>query len=170
VRLREQFFLTSLLGVVLLILPAHAAWAADADLDGKVGALDRAREERSTIFTKFGVPTTPLYAALPPGQALVLYSLCATDSACQSQALIDRNSHMSWGKVAEDLQKNGFTTNDKVGEAVRRVTDAHRDLVAKGERPKAEKIEKKTEKVERMVKPERLERTEGPEKPERPWR
>ena len=54
-RLREQFFLTSLLGVVLLILPAHAAWAADADLDGKVGALDRAREERSTIFTKFGV-------------------------------------------------------------------------------------------------------------------
>jgi len=76
---------------------------------------------------------------------------------------------MVWGKVAEDLQKNGFTTNDKIREAIRRVTDAHRNLVAKDEAP-AEKLEKKTEKVERMAKPERLERTEGPEKPERPWR
>ncbi len=168
-RLREQFSLASLLGAALLTLPAHAAWAAEADLDRKAGALDGAREARSAIFTKFGIPTTALYASLPPGQALVLYSLCVTDSACQTQALIDRQAHMVWGKVAEDLQKNGFTTNDKIREAIRRVTDAHRNLVAKDEAP-AEKLEKKTEKVARMAKPERLERTEGPEKPERPWR
>ena len=173
-RLREQFYLASLLWAALLILPAHAARAAEADLDGKAGSLDRGvttREERSAIFAKFGVPNTALYAALPPGQALVLYSFCGSDTACQSQALIGRNAHMGWGKVAEDLKKNGFTTTDKVGEAVRRVTDAHRDLVAndKAEQlgKKTEKIEK-TEKAEKMDKPERIERLERPERPERP--
>ena len=170
-RLREQFYLASLLWAALLILPAHAARAAEADLDSKAGSLDRGvttREERSAIFTKFGVPNTALYAALSPGQALVLYSLCGNDTACQSRALIDRNAHMGWGKVAEDLKKNGFTTTDKVGEAVRRVTDAHRDLVAKDEKDKAEQLGKKTEKVEKMEKPERIGRLERPERPERP--
>jgi len=173
-RLREQFYLASLLWAALLILPAHAARAAEADLDSKAGALDRevtTRAERSAIFTKFGVPNTALYAALPPGQALVLYSFCGSDTACQSQALIGRNAHMGWGKVAEDLKKNGFTTTDKVGEAVRRVTDAHRDLVAND---KAEQLGKKTEKVEKtdkaekMDKPERIGRLDRPERPERP--
>ena len=167
-RLREPLYLASLLWAALLILPARATRAAETDLDSKAGALDRGattREERSAIFTKFGVPNTALYAALPPGQALVLYSLCGNDTACQSQALIGRNAHMGWGKVAEDLKKNGFTTTDKVGEAVRRVTDAHRDLVAKDEKNKAEQLGKKTEKVEKMEKPERIGRVERPERP-----
>ncbi len=75
---------------------------------------------------------------------------------------------MGWGKVAEDLKKNGFTTTDKVGEAVRRVTDAQRDLVAKDETDKVEQLGKKTEKVEKMEKPERIGRVERPERPERP--
>ena len=170
-RLREPLYLASLLWAALLILPARATRAAETDLDSKAGALDRGattREERSAIFTKFGVPTTALYTTLPPGQALVLYSLCGTDLACQSQALIDRAAHMGWGKVAEDLKKNGFTTTDKVGEAVRRVTDAQRDLVAKDETDKMEQLGKKTEKVEKMEKPERIGRVERPERPERP--
>jgi len=85
-------------------------------------------------------------------------------------SLIDRNAHMGWGKVAEDLKKNGFTTTDKVGEAVRRVTDAQRDLVAKDETDKAEQLGKKTEKVEKMDKPERIGRGDRPERPERPGR
>ena len=172
-RLRDQFYLASLLWAALLILPASAAWAADADLDGKAGALDRGvttREERSAIFTKFGVPTTGLYASLPPGQALVLFKLCGSDTACQMRALDDRKAHMGWGKVARDLQKNGFTTTDKVGEAVRGVTDAHRDVVEKNEKVKAEKLERKTEKGWKMDKPERIGRIERPERPERPGR
>ena len=178
-RPREQFYLASLLSAALLILPAHAAWAAEADLDSKAGVLDRrvtTREQRSAILTKFGVPNTALYTALPSGHALVLFSLCGTDTACQTQALIDRNAHMGWGQVAEDLRKNGFTTTDKVGEAVRRVTDAHRDLVAKDEQDKAEQPGKKTEKVEKiekvekMEKPERIGRVERPERPEWPGR
>src|SRR5437870_11142828 len=77
-RLREPLYLASLLWAALLILPARATRAAETDLDSKAGALDRGvttREQRSAIFTKFGVPNTALYAALPPGQALVLYSL-----------------------------------------------------------------------------------------------
>jgi len=172
-RLGERGYLVSLLWAALLVLPTNAASAGEAELDGKASTLDRAvttREERSAIFNKFGVPATALYAALPPGEALVLSGLCGTDPACQSQALIDREAHMGWGKVAEDLKKNGLTTNDKVGEAVRRVTEAHRDLVAKDEKAPAEKRETKTEKVERMAKPEPLERIERPERPERPWR
>jgi len=65
---------------------------------------------------------------------------------------------MGWGKVAEDLKKNGFTTDDKVGEAVHRVTEAQRDLEAKDEKAPAKKLETKPEKVERMAKPEQLER------------
>ena len=170
-RLREPLYLASLLWAALLILPARATRAAETDLDSKAGALDRGattREERSAIFTKLGVPNTALYAALPPGQALVLFSLCGSDTACQTQALIDRTAHMGWGKVAEDLKKNGFTTTDKVGEAVRRVTDAQRDLVAKDETDKVEQLGKKTEKVEKMEKPERIGRVERPERPERP--
>src|SRR5262249_3557290 len=140
-RRQEEVYLACLLWAALLLFPAHGARAAEADLDSKAGALDRrvtTREERSAIFTKFGVPNTALYAALAPGQALVLFSLCGSDTACQTRALIDRNAHMGWGKVADDLNRNGFTTTDKVGEAVRRVTDAHRDLMAKDETDKAE--------------------------------
>src|SRR5207245_8000686 len=111
-RLREQCYLASLLWAALLIPPGPAARAAEADLDGKAGALDRGvttREERSAIFTKFGVPNTALYSAVPPGQALVLYSLCGTDTTCQTRALNDRKAPMGWGKVAEDLKKNGCT-------------------------------------------------------------
>ena len=178
-RRREEGYLACLLWAALLLFPTHGARAAEADLDSTAGALDRrvtTREERSTIFTKFGVPNTALYAALAPGQALVLFSLCGTDTVCQTRALIDRNAHMGWGKVADNLNRNGFTTTDKVGEAVRRVTDAHRDLMAKDETDKAEplgrKLEKveKTEKVEKMDKPERIERMERPERPERPGR
>ena len=172
-RLGGQGSLASLLWAALLIFPANAAWAAEAELDGKAGAVDRGvttRQARSAILTKFGVPTTVLYTTLPPGQALVLYSLCGTDPACQSQALIDREAHMGWGKVAEDLKKNGFTTDDKVGEAVRRVTEAQRDLEAKDEKGPAKKLETEPEKVGRMAKPEQLERIERPERPERPWR
>jgi hypothetical protein len=172
-RLREPFYLASLLWAALLILPAHTARAAETDLDSKAGALDRGvttREQRSAIFAKFGVPNTALYTALPPGQALILFSLCGNDTACQTRALNDRNAHMGWGKVVEDLKKNGFTTADKAGEAVRRVTDAHRDLAAKDETDKAEQPVKKTEKVEKMEKPERIGRVDRPERPERPGR
>ena len=70
-RRREDLDLACLLWAALLLLPAHAARAAEADLDTNAGALDRrvtTREERSAIFTKFGVPNTALYAALAPGQ------------------------------------------------------------------------------------------------------
>ncbi len=63
-RLREPLYLASLLWAALLVLPAHAARAAETDLDSKAGALDRGattREERSAIFTKFGVPNTALH-------------------------------------------------------------------------------------------------------------
>ncbi len=156
--LRERFSLASLLGAVVLTLLVPAAWAAEDDLDGKAAALDRGattREAKSAIFTKFGVPTTGYYAGMPPGQALVLFSLCGTNADCQKQALADRKAHMGWGKVAEDLKKNGFTTDDKVGEAVRKVTDAHRDLAAKAERLDKSKPEK-LEKMERMERPEHL--------------
>ncbi len=158
-RLRERFYLASLLWAALLILPAAAAWAAEDDLDGKAGALDRGvttREGRSAIFTKFGIPNASPYNTLPPGQALVLWSLCRDSSnitACQNQALADRKAHMGWGKVAEDLNKRGLSTHDKVGEAVRQVTDAHRDLAAKAEKPEKPKLEK-LEKMERMDRPE----------------
>jgi len=170
-RLREQFFLAGLLWAALLIVPAPAASASDADLDAKADALDRGvttRTERSAIFTKFGVPNTPPFSTLPPGQALILFSLCGTGTptaaACQKQALTDRQDHMGWGKVAEDLNKRGLTTDAKVGQAVRRVTDAHRDSLAK-----AEKLEK-VEKMSHIDKPQRIERVERPEKPERPGR
>ncbi len=169
-RLREQFYLANLLWAVLLILPAHAAWAAEADLDSKAGALDRGvttREERSAIFTKFGVPNSSPFSTLPPGQALVLWRLCGTSTACQTQALADRKAHMGWGKIAKNLTTQGLSTDEKVGEAVRHVTDAHRDLVAKNEKDKVEKLGKNTEKVERMQKPERMERVERPERPGR---
>lgn len=162
-RLRERFSLASLLWAAMLTLLVPAAWAAEADLDGKAGALDRGvttREERSAFFTKFGIPNASPYNTLPPGQALVLFSLCGTNAACQTQALADRQAHMGWGKVAEDLKAKGLSTNDKVGEAVRQVTDAHRDLAAK-----AEKLEKpKLEKLEKMG------RMERPEHPGRPGR
>ncbi len=67
---------------------------------------------------------------------------------------------MGWGKVAEHLKALNLTTTDKVGEAVRKVTDAHRDLVAKDEKAKAEKLDK----------PEKMGRAERPEHPERPGR
>lgn len=162
-RLRERFSLASLLWAAMLTLLVPAAWAAEADLDGKAGALDRGvttREERSAFFTKFGIPNASPYNTLPPGQALVLFSLCGTNAACQTQALADRQAHMGWGKVAEDLKARNLSTNDKVGEAVRQVTDAHRDLAAK-----AEKLEKpKLEKLEKMG------RMERPEHPGRPGR
>ncbi len=81
-----RFYVVSLLWAVVLTLLVPAAWAAEADLDGKAGALDRGvttREGKSAIFTKFGVPTTGYYAGMPPGQALVLWSLCGTDTTCQ---------------------------------------------------------------------------------------
>ena len=162
-RLRERFYLASLLWGALLILPAAAAWAAEADLDGKAGALDRGvttREERSAVFTKFGVPNASPYNTLPPGQALVLWSLCGASTACQNQALADRQANMGWGKVAEDLKARHLSTDDKVGQAVRRVTDAHRDWVAKDEKAKAERLEK----------PEKMGRAERPEHPGRPGR
>ncbi len=159
-RLREQFYLASLLWAALLILPASAAQAADADLDGKAKSLDRGattREERSAFDTKFGIPNAAPFNVLPRGQALVLFSLCGTNTACQTQALNDRKAHMGWGKVAADLKKNGLTTDDKVGEAVRQVTDAHRDSVAKADNPKTEKLEKagKMEHIDRPMRPER---------------
>ena len=159
-RLREQFYLASLLWAALLILPASAAQAADADLDGKAQSLDRGattREERSAFDTKFGIPNAAPFNVLPRGQALVLFSLCGTNTACQTQALNDRKAHMGWGKVAADLKKNGLTTDDQVGEAVRQVTDAHRDSVAKADNPKTEKLEKagKMEHIDRPMRPER---------------
>jgi len=159
-RLREQFYLASLLWAALLIFPASAAQAADADLDGKAQSLDRGattREERSAFDTKFGIPNAAPFNVLPRGQALVLFSLCGTNTACQTQALNDRKAHMGWGKVAADLKKNGLTTDDKVGEAVRQVTDAHRDSVAKADNPKTEKLEKagKMEHIDRPMRPER---------------
>jgi len=175
-RLRERFSLASLLSVPLLILAATTAWAADADLDGKARALDKGVKtsaERSAFFTKFGIPPTSPFNTLPSGQALVLWSLCGNSSnpgGCETQALNDRKAHMGWGKVAQDLNKNGFTTTDKVGEAVRQVTEAHRDLVAKNEKDGAEKLTKKVDKVEKVNKPERIERVERPERPERPGR
>jgi hypothetical protein len=161
---RERFFLASLLCAgALLMLPAPAAWAAEDDLDGKAAALDRGattREAKSAIFTKFHIPTTDpttgkatVYAGMPPGQALVLFSLCGTNTACQTQALADRQAHMGWGKVAEDLNNKGLSTHDKVGHAVRQVTDAHRDLGAKGDKPEKPKLEK-LEKMGRMDRPE----------------
>ncbi len=156
--LRERFFLASLLWVAVLTLLVPAAWAAEDDLDGKAAALDRGattREAKSAIFTKFHIPITDpatgkasVYAGMPPGQALVLFSLCGTNAACQTQALADRQVHMGWGKVAEDLKAKGLSTNDKVGEAVRQVTDAHRDFAGKAERPE------KLEKMQRMGRPE----------------
>jgi len=159
-RLRERFYLASLLWAALLLLPAPAARAADADLDGKAKSLDRGattHEERSAFDTKFGIPNAAPFNALPRGQALVLFSLCGTNPACQTQALNDRKAHMGWGKVAADLKKNGLTTDDKVGEAVRQVTDAHRDSVAKADNPKTEKLEKagKMEHIDRPMRPER---------------
>ncbi len=150
-KLRERFYLAGLLWAALIMLPAPAAWAAEDDLDAKARAIDqgvKTREERSAIFTKFGAPTTGLFAGMPPGQALILWSLCGTNTACQERALADRQAHMGWGKVAEDLKAKGLSTNDKVGEAVRKVTDAHRDLAAKPERPQ------KLEKTGRMERPE----------------
>ncbi|MBI4414196.1 MAG: hypothetical protein HY576_07470 [candidate division NC10 bacterium] len=170
-RLRERFSLARLLWVAVLTLLVPAAWAAEDDLDGKAAALDRGattREAKSAIFTKFYIPTTDpitgtatVYAGMPPGQALVLFSLCGPNAACQTQALADRQAHMGWGKVAEDLVKNckdcGLT-NDKVGQAVRQVTDAHRDLAAKAEKP---------EKPEKLEKMQRMERPEHPGRPGR---
>jgi hypothetical protein len=155
-----RLHLASLLWAALLILPASAAQAADADLDGKAQSLDRGattREERSAFDTKFGIPNAAPFNVLPRGQALVLFSLCGTNTACQTQALNDRKAHMGWGKVAADLKKNGLTTDDKVGEAVRQVTDAHRDSVAKADNPKTEKLEKagKMEHIDRPMRPER---------------
>jgi len=157
-RLREdvRFYVVSLLWAAVLMLLAPAAWAAEDDLDSKARALDRGgttREERSAVFTKFGIPNSSPFNTLPPGQALVLWSLCGANTACQNQALADRQAHMGWGKVAEDLKDKGLSTNDKVGQAVRRVTDAHRDLGARDEKAKAEKIEK-AEKIQRMDRPE----------------
>jgi hypothetical protein len=168
-RLRERFYLASLLWAALLILPASAMQAADADLDGKAKSLDRgatSREERSAFDTKFGIPNAAPYNTLARGQALVLFSLCGTNTACQTEALNDRKAHMGWGKVAKDLQKKGLTTDDKVGEAIRRVTDAHRDSVAKADSPKTEKLEK-AGKAEKM---EKIEHIERPMRPERPGR
>ncbi len=150
-KLREPFYLAGLLWAALIMLPAPAAWAAEDDLDGKAAVLDRGvttREGKSAIFTKFGVPTTGYYAGLPPGQALVLWSLCGMNTTCQWQALEDRKAHMGWGKVADHLKALNLTTTDKVGEAVRKVTDAHRDVAAKPERPE------KLEKTGRMERPE----------------
>ena len=48
--------------------------------------------------------------------------------------------------------QGGFTTTDKVGEAVRRVTDAHHDLMAKDETDKAEHLGRKLEKLEKVEK------------------
>ncbi len=150
-KLRERFSLASLLWAAMFTLLVPAAWAAEADLDSKTAALDRGvrtREERSALFTKFGIPNASPYDTLPPGQALVLFSLCGTNPDCQRQALADR-AHMGWGKVAEDLKAKGLSTTDKVGEAVRKVTDAHRDLAAKPERPE------KTGRMERPAHPGR---------------
>jgi hypothetical protein len=138
-KLREtdRFYVVSLLWIAMLMLLATGTWAAETDLDSKARALDQGvttREERSAIFTKFGVPTTPPYGSMPPGQALVLWSLCGTSTACQERALADRKAHMGWGKVAEDLKAQKLTTDAKVGQAVRQVTDAHRDLAAKAGR------------------------------------
>lgn|SRR3989442_10326785 len=156
-RLRERFYLTSLLWVAMLALVVPVAWAAEADLDGKAGAVDRGvttREERSGFFTKFGIPNTSPYNTLPPGQALVLFSLCGTNTACQTRALADRQAHMGWGKVAKDLKAQGLSTNGKVGQAVRQVTDAHRDLTAKAEKPEGP-TQGKLEKMERVEHPGR---------------
>lgn len=161
-RLRERFYLASLLWAAVLMLLAPAAWAAEDDLDGKAAALDRGvttREGKSAVFTKFGVPTTDsagnptVYAGMPPGQALVLFSLCGTNTDCQTQALNDRKAHMGWGKVAQDLKARNLSTDDKVGQAVRKVTEAHRDLVARDEKAKAERLEK-AEKMGRAERPE----------------
>jgi len=144
-KLRERFYLASLLWAALLILPAPAAWAADADLDSKARDLDQGvttREAKSAIFTKFGIPNSPPFNTLPPGQALVLFSLCGKNTACQTQALADRKAGKGWGEIAKGLGK-------KVGPAVSAVTDAHRDLMAKDEKAKAEKLEK-AEKMQRM--------------------
>lgn len=166
-RLREKFYLASLLWVAVLTLLVPAAWAAETDLDGKAAALDRGattREAKSAIFSKFHIPTTDsagnptVYAGMPPGQALVLFSLCGTNAACQTQALANRQAHMGWGKVAENLKARNLSTNDKVGQAVRQVTNAHRDLAAKAEKP------------ERPEKPGKAERPERPERPGRPGR
>lgn len=166
-RLRERFYLASLLWVAVLTLLVPAAWAAEADLDGKAAALDRGattREAKSAIFTKFHIPTTDsagnptVYVGMPPGQALVLWSLCRDNAACQTQALADRQAHMGWGKVAEDLKARNLSTHDKVGQAVRQVTDARRDLAAKAERP------------EKPEKPGRAERPQRPEHAGRPGR
>ena len=168
-RLRERFSLASLLSIAMLMLLAPGAWAAEADLDSKAAALDRGvttQEKRSAFYTKFGIPNASPYNTLPPGQALVLFRLCGTNAACQNQALYDRQqAHMGWGKVADHLKAMGWTTNDKVGEAVRQVTEAHRDLAAKAEKPeKPHLVKPKPEKLEKM---ERMERPEHPGRPGR---
>jgi len=63
-----------------------------------------------------------------------------------------RSSIVFWSNQTRET-----TTDDKVGEAVRQVTDAHRDSVAKADSPKTEKLEKagKMEHIDRPMRPER---------------
>ena len=138
-KLREadRFYVVSLLWMAMLMLLAAGAWAAETDLDSKARALDQGvttREDRSAIFTKFGVPTTSPYGSMPRGQALVLWSLCGTNTACQQQALADRQAHKGWGQVGQHLKELGLSTEDRLGQALKQVTDAHRDLAAKAGR------------------------------------
>lgn len=127
----------SILWATGLLLFFSVAWAAKADLDGTARALDSrvtTPEDRAVLFTKFGIPTTAPFGTLPPGQALVLWSLCGTNAACQQRALADRRGHQGWGEVAKDLKAMGLVTDERLGHALRQATEAHRDLVAKGDR------------------------------------
>ena len=149
---RERFYLASLLWAALLILPASAAWAADANLDRKARDLDRGvpAQERTAFFSRFSIPNAAPYNTLPPGQALVLSSLCGSDLTCAAGLWSEHQAGKGWGEIAKERHV-------KLGPAVKAVTDAHRDLVAKEEHAKPEKLEKaeKMERVDRPMRPER---------------
>ena len=91
------------------------AWPMAVPIDLHLG--DPAREDRQLVHDRVRlVARAAVVTFVAPSRPTARGKL-------RWLSLIDRNAHMGWGKVAEDLKKNGFTTTDKVGEAVRRVTD-----------------------------------------------
>lgn len=130
-------YIASFLWVAVMMFFASGARGAEADLDGAAQALDQGvttREDRVALFTKFRIPTTPPFGALSPGQALLLWSLCGDNSICRDRALADRQAHKGWGEVARDLKAKQLLTDDRLSQAVRQATEAHRDLAARADR------------------------------------
>jgi len=156
-RLRERFYLASLLWAALVILPAPVTWAAEDDLDGKARALDSGvpTGERMAFFSRFGIPNSSPYNTLPPGQALLLHSLCqklctapgVVPAITANSLLSERQGGKGWGEIAKDHHV-------KLGPLVKAVTDAHRDLAAKHEKPEKPEKPEKLEKMQRMDRPD----------------